>query len=237
MRTKICAMASIYLIVLGLFTVAVICSDHGITVLSENAPFTDRACVILDAGHGGEDGGAISFSGTAESTINLEISLRLEDLFHLIGVNTFMIRRDDISVYTSGTTLSEKKISDLKHRVKLINQMEDPILLSIHQNHYVDQRYSGTQVFFAATEGSDRLAKSLQTSIVRALNPSNNRKAQKADSVYLMKHINCTGVLIECGFLSNPNEEVMLKNPDYQKKLCSVIVTTVSNYLDRKESH
>lgn len=237
MRTKKCAMAFMYLIVLSAFVAAVICSDHGITVLSENAPFKDRTCVILDAGHGGEDGGAVSISGTAESAINLEITRRLNDLFHIIGVETLMIREDDISVYTSGTSLSEKKISDLKQRVKVINGKENAILLSIHQNHYSDQKYSGAQVFYASTEGSDLLARSLQANIVRALNLGNNRRTKKADGVYLLKHINCTGVLIECGFISNPQEEAMLKNSEYQKKLCCVIATTVSNYLDHSQSH
>ena len=202
-----------------------------VTVFVENAEKGQETCIIIDPGHGGEDGGATSCTGQLESTYNLEISLRLNDLLRLLGYNTRMIRTADTSVYTKGETIAQKKVSDLKERVRIVNDMENALLLSIHQNNFPDGRYSGAQVFYAGTEGSSQLAKMLQDGFVSSLNPGSNRKCKKSDGVYLMEHINCTGVLIECGFLSNAAEEARLRSGDYQKKLCCVIAAAVSQYL------
>ena len=205
--------------------------SRAVMVLAENTPQKQGSCIIVDAGHGGEDGGATSCTGRLESTYNLEISLRLNDLLRLLGYNTRMIRTTDTSVYTKGETIAQKKVSDLKERVRIVNDTENALLLSIHQNNFPDGRYSGAQVFYAGTEGSDQLAKMLQSGFVSSLNPGSNRKCKKSDGVYLMEHIECPGVLIECGFLSNAEEEARLRSGDYQKKLCCVIAATVSQYL------
>ena len=129
---------------------------------------------------------------------------------------------------------SQKKISDTKNRVNLINSVQNGILLSIHQNHFYDGKYSGAQVFFAGTNNSDVLARKLQSDLVAKLNPGSNRKAKKSSGVYIMDHIRCVGVLIECGFLSNISEENLLRSADYQKKLCAVIVTSCQSYMNQK---
>ena len=139
--------------------------------------------------------------------------------------------QSDTSIYTKGETIAQKKISDLKERVRIVNKTENALLLSIHQNNFTDSRYSGAQVFYAGTEGSAQLAKLLQERLVSTLNPGSSRKCKKSDGVYLMEHIDCTGVLIECGFLSNAEEEAKLSCATYQKKLCCVIAATVSQYL------
>ena len=139
-----------------------------------------------------------------------------------------MIRTTDTSVYTKGETIAQKKASDLKERVRIVNETGNALLLSIHQNNFPDSRYSGAQVFYAGTQGSEALAKKLQQNLV---NPGSNRKSKKSDGVYIMEHIDCTGVLIECGFLSNAAEEARLRSPEYQKKLCCVIAATVREYL------
>lgn len=202
-----------------------------VTVMTVNAPITGRKTVIVDAGHGGVDGGAVSCTGVYESAVNLEISLRLNDLLHLLGINTVMIRETDCSVYTKGETIAQKKISDLKERVRIVNDTPNAILISIHQNHFNDDRYSGAQVFYAPTEDSQALAISLQSAFVKTINPSSNRKTKKADGIYLMQHIKCPAALIECGFLSNQKEEYMLRTPEYQKQICAVIASCVSSYL------
>ena len=188
-------------------------------------------CIVLDAGHGGEDGGATSCTGVLESGINLEITLRLRDLLHLLGRETRMIRTSDISVYTKGGSIAQKKMSDLKERVRIVNSTPNAMLLSIHQNNFSDSRYSGAQVFYADTQGSERLAKVLQCALISSLNKGSNRKCKQSDGVYLMEHISCPGILVECGFLSNPAEEARLRSPDYQRKLCCVIAATVSSFL------
>ena len=210
---------------------AIFGGDKAITVISEGLPIQRDHCIIIDAGHGGVDGGATSCTGKLESAFNLEIALRLEDLFHFLGWETKMIRRTDISVYTKGETIAQKKVSDLKERVRICNETENAVLLSIHQNNFSDGRYSGAQVFYAANEDSKALAQQLQN-LFQILNPGSRRQIKKAESVYLMEHIGCTGILIECGFLSNPSEEAKLRDSEYQKRLCTVIASGVTNFLD-----
>ena len=230
-KVRFISMLPVYILILGGFLILAILGSQAVTVWSENAPISNRKCVIIDAGHGGEDGGAISCTGVYESQINLEIALRLNDLLHLLGVETNMIRTTDCSVYTQGNTLAAKKLSDLKERVRIANEAENAILLSIHQNQFTDSRYSGAQVFYANTNGSNELAQEIQSGFVRALNPGSKRGIKKSDGVYLMQHIQCTGVLVECGFLSNPEEEARLRSKDYQQKICCVLAASVSNYL------
>lgn len=205
--------------------------NRSVTVMAENEERKNKTCIIIDPGHGGEDGGAVSVSGRAESTYNLEISRRLNDLLRLLGYQTKMTRDTDISIYTKGETLAQKKVSDLKERVRIIHDTENALLLSIHQNQFPEERYAGPQVFFSGTEGSEELAKHLQGILVSGLSPESHRGAKKAKGIYLMEHIGCTGVLIECGFLSNYREEAALRDPPYQKKVSSLIAVGVSQYL------
>lgn len=224
-----------WIIVYGMAAVIVLSiifgGERAVQVFSEEAGAGERWCIVLDAGHGGEDGGATSCTGVLESGINLEITLRLRDLLHLLGRQTRMIRVSDISVYTKGGTIAQKKMSDLKERVRIVNTTPNAVLLSIHQNNFSDGRYSGAQVFYADTQGSEHLAKELQSTLISSLNKGSNRKYKQCDGVYLMEHISCPGVLVECGFLSNPEEEARLRSPDYQRKLCCVIAAAVSSFL------
>ena len=222
---------TVYLLICASVLLTAHIGSRAVTVMGENEPVERETCILIDPGHGGEDGGAVSCTGRSESTYNLEIALRLRDLLELLGYDTAMTRETDISVYTKGETLAQKKISDLKQRVKQINETPDALLLSIHQNHFSDSRYSGPQVFYPKTEGSRELAKQLQAALTASLDPGSRRMAKQSAGVYLMEHITCPGVLIECGFLSNGPEEVKLRSPDYQKKLCCVIAATVSQKL------
>ena len=181
--------------------------------------------LILDAGHGGEDGGAVSLTGVPESQINLAIVLKLRDVLGLYGVDPILLREEDISLYSEGaSTLREKKRSDLKNRVEAVEAVEGGTLLSIHQNTYTSSRYSGSHVFYAPTDGSQALAEHFQTCIKEALQPDNERAVKQIpDTVYIMNHIACPAVLIECGFLTNPEEEALLREEDYQRQLAAVI--------------
>lgn len=202
-----------------------------VTVLSEQEPIERSHRIIIDPGHGGEDGGTSSQAGKPESEYNLQISLRLNDLFQLLGYETRMTRTENISIYTKGETLAQKKVSDLKERVRIVQETENALLLSIHQNHFTDSRYSGAQVFYAPTAGSEALAKQIQTKLGFSLNEANDRQCKKSSGIYLMEHIPCTGVLIECGFLSNAEEAAKLCTEEYQKKICCIIVSGVSEHL------
>ncbi len=230
MKKSILSMIPIYaLVFLGLI-LAALAGDRAVTVMNEQAPIEDRRCFIIDAGHGGVDGGAVSCTGIYESHINLAIAIRLNDLMHLLGYQTKMIRQTDISVYTAGESIAAKKASDLKERVRIVNETENGILLSIHQNHYSDSYYSGGQMFYPKTDGSIELAKRLQSAFIATINPGSHRQAKPAEGLYLMKHIEKTGVLIECGFLSNLEEEAKLRDPVYQQNIACVIATTCTYY-------
>ncbi len=181
--------------------------------------------LIVDAGHGGEDGGAVSFSGVPESGINLAIARKLDSIMGFYGVDTLLLRTEDISLHDSdASTLREKKVSDLHNRVATINSVENATLVSIHQNTYESTRYHGAQVFYANEELSLDFAVLMQETLRLTLDPQNDRVAKKIpESIYLMNHITCRSVLVECGFLSNPEEDLLLQNDTYQTKIAVAI--------------
>lgn len=231
-RKRKLPLGAVYALTVAALMTAVLWGSRAVTVISQELPFRRSRCIVIDAGHGGEDGGAISCTGRLESGINLEISLRLRDLLHLLGRETKMIRTTDISVYTEGTTIARKKISDLKNRVQMVKETENALLVSIHQNQFQDSRYSGAQVFWAGTPGSENLAKDLQSAFAATVNPGSTREAKLSSGVYLMDRVPCTAVLVECGFLSNPTEEAKLSTPEYQKKLACVLAATLCDFLE-----
>lgn len=176
--------------------------------------------LVLDAGHGGEDGGAVSRTGVPESGINLAIVQKLDQLLGFYGAAPVLLRDSDISLHDpSASTLRQKKVSDLHNRVAAIEDTENAVLISIHQNTFPDPSGHGAQVFFRPGEDSRALALLVQDSL-RLVDSSNKRvPAQIPDSVYLMKHITCPAVLVECGFLSNAAEEERLRSGGYQTQL------------------
>ena len=228
---KLVPMVALYILIVGIFLGTAYLGSTVTSVVVQRLPVERDHTIVIDAGHGGEDGGATSCSGILESKYNLEIAQTLNDLFHLLGYHTIMVRTTDISVYTQGNTIAEKKISDLRQRVKLTNETENALLISIHQNTFPDSRYSGAQVFYGPSGDSAALAKKLQQVFCTSINPGSKRKAKTADGIYLMQQIQCTGVLVECGFLSNVQEEAALRTVAYQQKICCAIAATVSNYL------
>lgn len=203
-----------------------------------SAQASDPITVIVDAGHGGEDGGAQTVSGVPESKINLEIALKVEQMLAFSGIKPLMLRSTDTALYSSNChSFSEKKVSDLKNRVSMVNAVTNGLLVSIHQNHFSEQKYSGAQVFYNSADGSQILAELVQTSLRSALNPQNDRMIKKASSIYLMEHTQCTGILVECGFLSNQQEAYLLQQPEYQLKVTGAICAALSEYLEEERTH
>lgn len=224
----------VYCLILLTTLVGTVIGNKVVTVFQETRPVTNRTCFVIDPGHGGPDGGATSCTGVLESNLNLEISLKLNDLMHLLGMNTCMIRKTDCSVYTSGDTIAAKKVSDIKERVRIVNSTPNSILLSIHQNFFPDSQYSGPQVFYGSNSESKAMAEYLQEDLTKVLSSGHKRSIKKAQGIYLMEHITQPGVLIECGFISNPEEEAALRDPAYQQKLCAVIASSVSRLMGRE---
>ena len=229
---KYAAMALVYMMVVGIFLGAAWIGSRTVSVMALRQPVERAHTVVIDAGHGGEDGGAVSCTGVMEKQINLEIARRLNDLLHLLGYSTQMIRTTDVSVYTSGDTIARRKASDLQVRVKMVEKIDSPILVSIHQNLFPDARYSGAQVFYDPAGKGQELAEALQATFCSTLNPGSHRAIKKASGIYLMEHISCPAILVECGFLSNPQEESLLRSDKYQKNISIVITAGVAEFLD-----
>ena len=225
------SLTPVYILILSCFLIAGIGGSRAIAVISEQAPLTYRKQVIIDPGHGGMDGGATSCTGVLESTINLEIAIRINDLMHLLGIDTVMTRTTDTSLHTQGSTIAAQKTSDLKERVRIANEGDNAILISIHQNHFTDSKYSGAQVFYAPNSESMDLAGRMQSSFVNTINPGSNRKTKRGEGIYLLQKTQIPAILVECGFLSNYTEETKLRNEDYQKQVAAVIAAVCSTYL------
>ena len=177
--------------------------------------------VVIDPGHGGQDGGAVAADGTAESEINLAVSLRLEGLLRFAGVPTELTRREDVMVCDPGLeTMRQRKVSDLHNRASFVNGVPNAVLLSIHQNSLPSSPVThGAQTFWNRQEGAEALARTLQA----GLNP--------------MNHVDAPAVLVECGFLSNREEAARLQQEDYQKTLATVIAAGYLRWMageDRK---
>lgn len=189
--------------------------------------------LIIDAGHGGEDGGALSDSGVEEADINLEIALKAEALAEFSGRETVMTRREDISIHdASCVTLREKKVSDLKNRVALCSGVDNGVLISIHQNSLPGHgSVRGAQVFYNQVSGSRELAEAIQT----LLNASVNTRPKSAKAIgsdnYLLNHVSCPAVIVECGFLSSDEDTKLLCDENYQKLLASLILAGAQNHL------
>lgn len=224
MKRGLCLAAAL-LAVWGLLTFALGRLDGLIVPAVRPVSVTRAAPLILDAGHGGEDGGAVSVTGVPESRVNLEIVQKLRDTLALYGVDPVVLREEDVSLHDpEASTLREKKRSDLKNRVRAVEAVEGGTLLSIHQNSYPGSQYRGAQVFYAPTGRSRELAELLQTALREELQPDNDRQAKPIpESVYLMNHVSCPAVLVECGFLTNPEEEALLRDGGYQRQLAAVL--------------
>lgn len=204
-----------------------------VSAVAENQNNYSSHMIILDAGHGGEDSGAVASDGTLEKDINLSVCRKIALIFDIFGINYIEIRKDDNSVGdTTLKTVRERKTSDIIKRFDTINSTENAVLLSIHQNMFPVEKYSGTQVFYAKTDSSDKLAEFIQNSVITAMQKENTRKIKACDdSVYLLDKAKVPSVMVECGFLSNLYELSMLKNDEYQMQLSYFITKGILNYL------
>ena len=185
--------------------------------------------VIIDAGHGGEDGGAIGINGEIEKDINLAIALKLQRLFNMSNFQVVLTRETDTLLHTDG--VSRRKASDLANRVKVANNNPQAIFVSIHMNKFPQTQYSGLQVFFSPHNlDSANLADLIRMNNREYLQPDNNREIKKGRDMFVLENIKNVGVLIECGFLSNAEEAALLASEEHQKKLARIIFASIAEF-------
>ncbi|MDR0913809.1 MAG: N-acetylmuramoyl-L-alanine amidase [Oscillospiraceae bacterium] len=185
-----------------------------------------KPIIIIDAGHGGEDGGAVGRDGTQEKTINLNIANELELLFKQSGFAVKMTRETDTAIGDNSlNTIRSRKTSDMHKRLELYNSDENNVVISVHQNTFSDSNLNGSQVFYSPNNSqSQTLAENIRTSILGLLQPNNKREAKTAQSsIFLMHNATVPAVIVECGFLTNPGELAKLKDEDYQKQMAFAI--------------
>lgn len=189
--------------------------------------------IIIDAGHGGRDGGAAADDGTLEKDLNLAVAKELCDLFEGAGYDTVMTRTEDVALGDENS--SHKKLGDLKARVELAKQYKNAIFISVHMNKFPVPKYSGLCVYFAKkTEGSAALAEDVRMAVATYLQKENSRQIKGAGSeIYVLDNAPCTAILVECGFLSNPSELALLKTEEYRKKVAACVFTATANYMSK----
>lgn len=203
------------------------------TAANEILSAIDRPVVVIDAGHGGMDGGCLSIDGIAEKGINLNIALSLRDILTVMGYQPVCTRESDISIHDEGIEgLSNQKKSDMHNRLELFNRYDGAIALSIHQNQFTDSQYSGAQMFYSeASSDSRQLAEIMREQFVSYLHPENTRETKPVgDELYLLHNSTNPAVMIECGFLSNQEESLKLQDENYQKQIAFTIFTGISRY-------
>lgn len=200
---------------------------------TQNSKYENYPVVIIDAGHGGEDGGAIGIDGTLEKDLNLSIALELDALLRAQGIQTRLTRTEDILLYDRNSDYKgHKKAQDMAQRLKITEEYENAIFISIHMNSFSQQKYKGLQVYYSTnSQYSSVIAEKIQTSVAANLQPTNNRKTKPSDSgIFLLERINHPAVLIECGFLSNSEDCSNLNLPSYRSKLCFIISAAICDY-------
>lgn len=192
--------------------------------------------IIIDAGHGGQDGGAVGISGSVEKDINLSVALRMADIFNLCGVDYTMTRDDDFMLDLEGVSGSAKG-RDIKSRLMIASNDPEALLVSVHTNSYPIEKYSGFQVFYSKNNPESRiLAEALQSSAKRHLQPDNDREVKAAgSSIYLLHNSHNPTVLVECGFISNAAEEELLRDTKYQTSVAATICAGIMNHLNDQE--
>ena len=196
-------------------------------------PVTNKV-IILDAGHGTPDEGAESASGTLEAPLNLKITLKIQKLLESSGATVILTRSDDNSIYEiDAKTIAQKKVSDIKNRVKIGNSSSADVFVSIHLNKILDSSYSGWQTFYKnGNEDSKKLATSIQLSLNSSISDNNKRTPHTLNTVYIMKNVEIPITIVECGFLSNPEEEKKLQTDEYQEKLAWGIYNGIMDYFE-----
>ena len=194
--------------------------------------------IVIDAGHGGEDGGCEG-NGLVEKNLNLDIALKLAELLRRAGVNVVLTRDTDILLYDINSDYKgQKKAQDVRKRLEIASSQENPVLVSIHMNYFAQTKYSGLQVWYSSYDARSRhLAGLVQSGMKSTLQPNNKRAIKEAtSSIFLLHNATFPAVLVECGFLSNPEEARMLSDADYRQKIAKVIFDAIMTYISQNNT-
>lgn len=182
--------------------------------------------LILDAGHGGADGGAVSSAGLLESSVNLDIVLRMRELCRLLAVPCLLTRdTEELDYPPEANTIAEMKRWDTRQRVDYVNHQGNAVLFSIHQNFYPASSPKGPQIFYSSKGTLEKTAEQIQFYMTKNLYPANRRLAAPIPKgIYIPEHVNCPTILCECGFLSNDDEAELLSTPEYRTKIALILM-------------
>lgn len=200
--------------------------------------FEKKPTIVVDAGHGGEDGGAVGVNGLVEKDVNLAIALALAEDLKAANFPVVLVRDGDYSVGDQSLgTIAERKRSDTKSRAQLVEETGECVLISIHQNKFEQSQYSGAQMFYSPNNPeSAALAECIRQSVVDSLQPQNTRQNKEAgEDIYLLSHVQVPAVLVECGFLSNPEEAALLGQESYQRDMAAAIYNGLISFLEQRE--
>ncbi len=234
---------SAFLKIIAVFLLILIAARVSVSVYATSEAYmetltevTEKSTVIIDAGHGGEDCGAIGVNGVYEKDLNFSIATIIGDLLSNEGYAVVYTRTNDALLYTDKENIQGmRKISDLKNRCKIGAEYPNSIYISIHMNSYKSSSCSGLQVYYSENnDKSKRLASEVQAAVKSKLQPENNRKTKSGNGIYLLENLTNTAVLIECGFLTNPIECENLAKKEYQKELCSAIFCGIIEYIKKE---
>lgn len=227
-QNRILKLVMVGILMVSMFVVA---REGAVYVTSLQVENKSRACVVIDAGHGGSDPGKVGINNQLEKEINLKIAEILKDFLQAEGIEVIMTRESDAGLYDEDA--SNKKVQDMKRRLEIIEKADPVIVVSIHQNSYHEEYVKGAQVFYYTTSESGRqLAEVIQEQL-RSFDPDNRREAKGNDTYFLLKKTSKPIVIVECGFLSNREEAEKLSSALFQEKMAWNIHMGIMKYLNQ----
>ncbi len=219
---------------IGCFVLLAVCARITERALPTAAEAVERPIIVLDPGHGGLDSGAVGGNGTLEKDVNLSIVRILRDMLELSGFDVVLTRSEDISIYDAGVEgIRNQKLSDMDNRLEIVQSYPDSIFLCIHQNNYTDPKYFGGQMFYNNNTPNNRTLAQIMQNKFAELQPGNDREIKlSGDELFLLKSNPNPSLMIECGFLSNPDEEARLSTWEYQQQVAFSIYGGLMEYID-----
>lgn len=222
---------------IGCFALLAVCARVTERALPTSSPAADKPIIVLDAGHGGLDSGAVGKSGLLEKDVNLSIVLKLRDMFELSGFEVVLTRDKDISIYDAGVEgIRNQKLSDMDNRLEIIQSYPESIFLCIHQNNYTDPQYFGAQMFYNDNNPDNRTLAQIMQNRFAELQAGNDREIKlSGDELFLLKSNTNPSLMIECGFLSNPDEEQKLASDEYRQQVAFTIWSGVLEFIEATE--